>query len=69
MNSRNEQRKPHFEFSFAVILQIIHNALPHATKSCYLKHKLLKLFIKKSSLLRKEVPGEKRLMSDFRRDM
>ena len=59
--------KPHFEFLFAVILYIIHDA----QASCYkvTNTKLLKKVIKKSSLLKKEVPAEKNLMSDFHRDM
>ena len=39
----------------------------HVTK--LLKKKLSKKVIKKSSLLRKEVPAEKNWMSDFHRDM
>ena len=56
--------KPRFDFLFAVILYIIHNA----QASCYkvAKKKLSKKVIKKSSLLRKEVPAGKTLMSDFK---
>ena len=39
---------------------------PHVAK---LLKKVIKKVIKKSSLLRKEVPAEKRWMSDFHRDM
>ena len=59
--------KPHFEFSFAVILHIIHNAQALCYKVTKLSYQ--KKVIKKSSLLRKEVPAEKNLMSDFHRDM
>ena len=52
--------KPHFEFLFAVILYIIYKVT---------NTKLFKKVIKKSSLLKKEVPAEKNLMSDFHRDM
>ena len=50
--------KPHFQFLFAVILHIIHNVQAvsyKVTKLCYQKR-----VIKKSSLLRKEVPAEKK---------
>ena len=59
--------KPLFEFLFAVILHIVHNTQAHVTK--LVKQTLSKKVIKKSSLLRKEVPAEKNLMSDFHRDM
>ena len=49
--------KPDFEYSFAVILHIIHNG----QALCYKVTKLIikKTVIKKSSLLRKEVLAEK----------